>query len=125
MTDEAVIRAYYAQLDQYREVVSKPAHMIEVKNLQFRLTGLKDLQTTLANLEGGHTLDDIELFEVKHLAMLNYEISKQVVALGLPATLPDLEEVVRILDPEGLRIATFYVYEAYSEQLAALRKALD
>ena len=125
MTDESVIRAYYAQLEQYREVVSKPAHMIEVKNLQFRLTGLKDLQTTLANLEGGHTLDDIELFEVKHLAMLNYEISKQVVALRLPATLPDLEEVVRILDPEGLRIATFYVYEAYSEKLAALRKALD
>ncbi len=125
MTDEAAIRAYYERLEQYLRVVSEPVHMVAVKNLQFRLTGLKDLQTTLANLEAGHTLDDIELFEVKHLAMLNYEIAKQIAALTLPATLPDLEEVVRILDPEGLRIATFYVYEAYSKHLAALRKALD
>ena len=125
MTDEAAIRAYYERLEQYLHVVSEPVHMVAVKNLQFRLTGLKDLQTTLANLEAGHTLDDIELFEVKHLAMLNYEITKQVAALSLPVTLPDIEDVVRILDPEGLRIATFYVYEAYSERLATLRKALE
>ena len=125
MTEPGIINAYYDTLQQYRAVVAEVGNMIGVKNLQFRLTGLKDLRTTLQNLEAGHTLDDIELFEVKHLAMLTAETGKQVAALQLPATLPDLEEVVRLLDPEGLRIATFYVYEAYSEKLRSLRSALD
>ena len=36
-------------------------------------------------------------------------------------TLPDLEPVVNILDPEKMRIPHFYVYDAYSPELAALR----
>ena len=125
MTDAEAISTYYDRLRIYRDTVAKVSNMIDVKNLQFRLSGLKDLHTTLLNLEAGRTLDDIELFEVKHLAMLTAETAKQTAVLQLPATLPDLEEVVRLLDPEGLRIATFYVYEAYSDQLRSLRKALE
>ncbi len=51
-------------------------------------------------------LDDIGLFEVKNLALLACDI------LG-----PELEPVVRILDPEGTRIPHFYIYEAYSDAL--------
>ncbi len=125
MTDAEAISTYYDRLKIYRDTVAQTSNMIDVKNLQFRLTGLKDLHTTLLNLEAGHTLDDIELFEVKHLAMLTAETAKQAAALQLPAALPDLEEVVRLLDPEGLRITTFYVYEAYSDKLRSLRSALE
>lgn len=115
----------YANLRPYVEAVSDKSLTTAVRTLQFRLQGLKDLATTLANLQAGHTLDDIELFEIKNLAMLNAEVRKQITQLRLPDTLPDLEPVVSILDPEGLRIATFYVYEAYSETLRELKKRLE
>ena len=38
--------------------------------------------------------------------------------------IPNLDDVVKILDPDGLRIATFYIYDSYSEELASLRKKL-
>lgn len=115
----------YRTLRPYVTAVSDKAQTTAVRTLQFRLQGLKDLATTLMNLQAGHTLDDIELFEIKNLAMLNAEVRKQTTLLSLPDTLPDLEAVVRILDPEGLRIATFYVYEAYSARLSELKKRLD
>jgi hypothetical protein len=34
---------------------------------------------------------------------------------------PDLNEVITILDPDGLKMATFYVYDSYCQELRDLR----
>lgn len=124
MMHEEGIRAEYASLASAVEALREVDHQ-PITTLQFRLAGLKDLRTTLANLAAGATLDDIELFEIKHLAMLTTEVNKSMSAVGLTPTLPDTEEAVRILDPDGMRIATFFVYDSYSPRLHELRKQLE
>ena len=135
MTDEDDILSYYRTLQVYINAVADKNKTVGLKNLQFRLQGLKDIRTTLLNLKESRVLDDIELYEVKHLALLAGEVSKQLQELGID--IKDaircnsaeenfcLDEVVRLLDPEGLHIATFYIYDAYSERLRDLRRQLE
>ena len=119
------IESYYARLRTYMEAVKPVCNDVARRNLQFRLQGLKDIRTTLEHLTAGATLDDIELFEVKHLAILYGEVCKQMQLLSLPLEPLRMEEVIHILDPDGMRIATFYVYDSYSERLRTLRKQLE
>ena len=94
-----------------------------IDTLCHKLCGLKDIRTTLRNLAQRSTLDDIELFEVKHLAMLSADVSTLLGQHGMEGVvaIPALDEVISILDPDGLRIATFYIYDSYNEQLKDLR----
>ena len=71
-------------------------------------------------------MDDIELFEVKHLAMLAGEtqVVMNNLQLGESIFIPNLEEVVSILDPDGMKIASFYIYDSYSPRLMELRRMM-
>lgn len=97
-----------------------------LQTLLFKLQGLKDIRTTIKNLSQKATLDDIELFEVKHLAILASDVRKTMVEQKMNNVIevPDLEEVIRILDPDGLKIATFYVYDSYCQELRELRNRM-
>lgn len=81
------------------------------------LSQLRDIHSTLSRLAAGAVLDDIELFEVKHLAILAGQCPSVT-------DIPALDEVVRILDPEGQGIPHFYIYSAYSPQLAEVRRLI-
>ncbi len=122
MTSDTDIERLYSTLLTYLQPISDPKQELHIKTLQFRLTGIKDLRTTLINLAEHRVLDDIELFEIKHLAILTSEVEKQVEMLSIPCSLPQLDDIVAILDPEGLRIATFYIYDAYSDTLRQIRR---
>lgn len=37
----------------------------------------------------------------------------------------DLDNIIRILDPDGLKIGTFYVYDSYSMEVRKLRRELE
>ena len=54
-------------------------------------------------------LDDLELFELKTFALCSEEIRGLVEEWRI-VLLPELEPVVRLLDPEGNRIPHFYIY---------------
>ncbi|MCQ2345598.1 MAG: DNA mismatch repair protein MutS [Paludibacteraceae bacterium] len=112
-------------LSRMSAVVLNENNALSVRTLQFRLQGLKDLRTTLDNLRSGRMLDDIELFEIKHLAMLTAEIAQLTEKMDMSAHLPDLSSVVSALDPEGLHIATFYIYDAYCPGLKQMRSELE
>ncbi|MBR2146673.1 MAG: hypothetical protein IJ925_04505, partial [Muribaculaceae bacterium] len=94
-----------------------------LNTLLFKLQGVKDIRTTIKNLRRSSTLDDIELFEVKHLAILSTEVAQLLKDHNLETAveIPSLDEVITILDPDGMKIATFYVYDSYCEQLKDLR----
>ena len=117
MTTKREIDFHYRRLNEiYDKDCTKIAH---------KLMCLKDIHTTLNRLDSGTVLDDIELFEVKYLAIVSSEVlellqEQNIVAVGLP----HLGNVVEILDPDGVNIPSFYVYDSYSEELREVRKQI-
>lgn len=117
MTTKVETDDYYGRL---KEVHSKDCSKIAVK-----LMCLKDIETTLSRLDEGAILDDIEFFEVKYLAIVSTEVRALLEEIELEAVkLPVLEDVVKVLDPDGLNIPSFYVYDSYSPELREIRREM-
>ena len=126
MYDKNSIEKSYAVMKEFYEVVKNDENKNVVQSLQFKLCNLKDINHTISRLATAVVVDDIELYEVKSLALLSADVKNilEKISLDKIIKIPNLDEVVKILDPDGLRIATFYIYDSYSEELASLRKKL-
>ncbi|QTA37297.1 DNA mismatch repair protein MutS [Thermosipho ferrireducens] len=98
-----------------------------IQNIKLSLSHLPDIHTTIERLINKNILDEIELFEIKVFSIYIQEITITLRRAKLYRTFPfpDLEKVIEILDPEGLRIPTFYIYSAYSKELLEIRKKKD
>ena len=125
MTSADEILAEYDRLRRFLAYVESLEPTL-LHTLLFKLQGLKDIRTTIKNLSQRATLDDIELFEVKHLAILSTDVFHLLRAADMHEVVcvPDLEEVISILDPDGMKIATFYVYDSYCAELRELRNKI-
>ena len=121
MADEDITRCYDV-LHRFFDFVEK-VDKTRLDTLLFKLQGLKDIRTTIKNLHNHATLDDIELFEVKHLAILATDVARLLHEHEMDSVveIPALDEVISILDPDGMKIATFYIYDSYCAQLKELR----
>ncbi len=117
MTTKHEVDLYYSRLNKvFYKDCSKIAN---------KLMCLKDIQTTLDRLENGVVLDDIELFEVKYLAIISTEVHDIMEEINLNAVrIPSLTGVVEVLDPDNLKIPSFYVYDSYSEELRKVRREI-
>lgn len=113
MIDSDQIDAAYARLRTFFNLVVSDRHRVE--DMRFRLQGLRDISGTLSALAEGATLDEIDFFEIKHMAMLAEKLSDAMY----------LDSVIGILDPDGLKIGTFYLYDSYSVELRRLRSAVE
>jgi len=122
MTRGEEITAAYGVLHRFTDFIGQ-VEKTYIDTLLFRLQGLKDIRTTIRNLGKHAVLDDIELFEVKHLAILATDVDKLLRQHGMDGVveIPPLDEVIAILDPDGMKIATFYIYDSYCAQLKDLR----
>ncbi|MBR6282758.1 MAG: DNA mismatch repair protein MutS [Muribaculaceae bacterium] len=122
LTREQDIQSAYAVLQRFALFIEQVDHT-HLNTLLFKLQCLKDIRTTIQNLKQRATLDDIELFEVKHLAILATDVAALLRNHGMDGVvaIPDLNPVIAILDPDGMKIATFYIYDSYCEQLRDLR----
>lgn len=100
----------------------------KLQTLRFRLQSLRDIKGTLNRLEHSAQLDDIELFEIKHLALLTEEIFEILKNSKIPTheavELSETTEIISLLDPDGLKIASFYIYDSYSSELHEVREDL-
>ena len=106
--------------------MNEEAFSQKVALTQMKLGELRDINNTISRLRYNNTLDDIELFEVKHLAILAHSIDKEVKELKLPfIAIPDLSGAIEILDPQGKKIPQFYIYNEYSLTLAAIRSEIN
>ena len=125
-TDAKEIETNYQILKQFYDVVNVKENQNQINNLQFKLCNLKEIGGTITHLRNKYVLDDIELFEVKHLAMLAGEtqVVMNNLQLGESIFIPKLDEVVNILDPDGMKIASFYIYDSYSPRLMELRRIM-
>ena len=125
MTSEEEIAAAYSVLRRFSQFIDQ-VEKTYIDTLLFKLQGLKDIRTTIRNLSQHAVLDDIELFEVKHLAILATDVARLLQQHGMDAVveIPALDEVIAILDPDGMKIATFYIYDSYCAQLKDLRSQM-
>ena len=117
------INREYTNLKETTELLNKQDFANRCERLRIKLSQLKDIRNSVKRLNEGSTLDDIELFEVKSLALINYDVNEILSPFNLSSVkLTDLKEVLNILDPDVTRITSFYVYDSYSQTLTKLRR---
>ena len=117
----SVLRNCYSRL--YKQTGGNASSSLAA--LKHRLMCLRDISGTIERLQKNLVLDDVDLFEIKYLGLLAGHVSLGVESLGISGIeIPDLSGVVSILDPEGMRIESFYVYDAYSKELGRIRQEI-
>lgn len=126
LTDPDAIEAAWHNLDEAVRATNDTENRRSYTDLRHCLMQLHDLRGTLASLASHTPLNEVELFEIKNLAMLCAKASVAIEGLGLAATLPlpSLEAVVALLDPDHTGIANFYIYDTYHPRLGPLRREL-
>lgn len=127
ITSGELLEEKLSHLDKMMEVIAASELAAAIRS---HLMTLRNISSTIGNLESGKTLDDVDLFEIKGLALLGTHLKKLLSPTPLSAIrevqIPDLEAVVEILDPENSGNTNFHIYNAYSpaleEKRALLRK---
>ncbi|WP_081965384.1 MutS-related protein [Porphyromonas sp. COT-108 OH2963] len=122
LTDKTEIEQALSEVELLKERLLSPEFKEPVTVMEVKLMQLRDIKGTLSSLSAKVQLTDIELFEIKNLALLAVHCRELGEQLNLSFLfVPDLEPVVDLLDPEGKRIPHFYIYDSYSPTLASLR----
>lgn len=95
------------------------------ENIQYEFCKVKNIKNTIVRLENKNILDEIELFEIKNFAINVNKIMEYYSKLNLNVDyikFKSLGKVVKLLDPDNLKLTTFRIYEAYSKQLLLIRQ---
>lgn len=95
------------------------------ENIQYEFCKVKNIKNTIVRLENKNILDEIELFEMKNFAINVNKIMEYYSKLNLNVdyiNFKSLGKVVKLLDPDNLKLTTFRIYEAYSKQLLLIRQ---
>ncbi|SDK87392.1 lysine 5,6-aminomutase reactivase ATPase KamC [Natronincola ferrireducens] len=104
------------------EAIEKDYQLLrELKNL---LGDLKDIKGSIYRGKTGEVLNEVEFFEIKKQVMSMEKLRKFLLrgSIGIEAfELLSMEDLLKKLDPENTGIETFYIYDAYSEKLTAIR----
>jgi dsDNA-specific endonuclease/ATPase MutS2 len=125
MTAKENVEREQSNLQHVFDLLGNDSAPASVDRIRVKLAQIRDIKGTLKNLERGQVLDDIELFEVKHFAIVANEIREIANSKGIsPIEFPNLEGTIALLDPDGNCIPSFYIYDAYSAELAAIRKEI-
>lgn len=93
-----------------------------IDDLKHALSEIHDITGTLNALHSDMVIDDIGLFEIKRFSLITKRIINTLDELKTDFFhFSNIDEVIRILDPEKLNAPHFYIYNAYSEKLRELR----
>ncbi len=110
-----------------RMLTDKRYELLELKSI---FNHIKQLGGTYERIEAEETLSVTELFEIKVMAIL----MKQIIGVldkihwkaeGLKDSLENVDEIIKILDPEKTGTQSFYIYNLYSETLRAIRSQIE
>lgn len=125
-TDIDKISLLYSNLSEFKSLMKQGGELFILKDkIAIQLSHLKDIRNSLKRIAEGSVADDIELFEIKSLSLINQQIRALLKEITINAiTLPDLEHLLNLLDPDGNRITSFYIYDSYSDELKKLRDRL-
>ena len=122
---DSILSSYYTKFSSVVDFVFQNQSLLSLTNLKEILSGVRDIRNTISAMSAGKVPDDVELFEIKNLSMISETIRPLLSSLpDIFPVLPDLSDVVELLDPEALRIPSFYIYDSYDLELKMLRKDL-
>lgn len=126
ITDKEKLKQELQQVDFYINLLKNKDLDKAVQQIEFQIHQLEDIGFTISKAEKNQLLCDIDLFEIKKLTLISEKIRE--IAFEIPEispTLSDIEELLKILDPENKRTLDFYIYNEYSEELSKARKIYD
>ena len=120
---EKQVKEHLDMIESYLPFIKNNNIRREFNNI---LSHIKDLRQSTKRAMDGFILQDVELFEIKNFLSLLRSLKNQIEKENIPSfkdtsieLIPSLE---KLLDPEDTKIATFYIYDAYSEDLREIRK---
>ncbi len=89
-------------------------------------SSFKDLRTSIRRAMEGFILTEVELFEIKNFLFLIRDLKGLIKKNNIPVfhdtEIKPIESLEKSLDPENTGISTFYIYDAYSEELKEIRE---
>ncbi len=120
---EAQLNAAYDDMDVLRDFVE--THPGKLAELLGNLCEIKEIGGSLSRVSA-NTLSIVELFDVKSFLLRSAKVARiletSVKRLPEKYNLADCSVLLDILDPSGERLDTFYIYDAFSVELAECRK---
>ncbi|MGL6104882.1 MutS-related protein [Romboutsia sp.] len=94
-------------------------------NIQYEFCKIKNIKNTINRLENKNILDEIELFEIKNFAVSSNKIIENYSKLNIKVDYikyKSVDAIVKLLDPDDLKLTTFQIYGAYSKRLLRIRQ---
>ena len=124
-TTPAAIEGSYNELREFLSLYQTSGGSATLGKCRAALLDLRDIRNTLTALESGKVPDDVELFEIKNLALISEKVREILAPVNLKSVnFPDLADIVSLLDPEGHGIPSFYIYDSFDSKLSELRKKI-
>lgn len=122
LNDLSKVRAELDLVEKVYCMLDNESEIEHISRLQTKLMQVRDIQGSVKNIKSNLILDDVELFEIKSFSLMTQEIVELQKSFGIEIiTIPDLQGVISVLDPQQTRIPSFYIYDCYSEELAGIR----
>lgn len=119
------VKEQLQQLELTVDVLLDKASKPVLAKVATKLSLVRDIAGTVKIIQKKLTLNDIELFELKSFALVAHEIRGLLKSIGfLQRRIPDLHEVITLLDPENSGVPSFYINNAFDPRLDQLRKQL-
>ncbi|MGL5312571.1 MAG: MutS-related protein [Peptostreptococcaceae bacterium] len=114
------------ELDYIEEVIVRKSSKEDIfNNICYEFCKIKDILGSIKKISNNNVLDDVELFEIKNFAMCSENIKENYEKLNLEIdyiNISSLENIVKILDPDNLKLSTFRIYDSYSEKIKSIRE---
>ncbi|CCQ92733.1 MutS domain V protein [[Clostridium] ultunense Esp] len=111
------------KIETYTNYAKDQNFMRELNNI---FHGIKDLRNSINRAREGGILSEVELFEIKNFLFLIRALKKFLTTNQTPLwgdmVIEPIESLEKLLDPESTGISTFYIYDAYSEELKSIRE---
>lgn len=117
---EELLRAELSRIQEIKSIAEANEREIGILSEAFMM--VKDNSLSIKR-SGSSVLSVVEIFEIKSLLLLMVRIRDLGGKLKLPEEFipDDITGLLDTLDPGGDRLNTFYIYDSFSEKLAALR----
>ncbi len=116
---------------QYKSTLNCQRYIKNLSNndkmlLECVLYDIHDISGSVKILQGGESLDDIGLFEVKAFCLSCKKLNKMLLGLeDKEFIFNDLQDVINLLDPEGIEANQFYIYPSYHPLLKEKRQLFE
>lgn len=124
-TDKDWLEKQYSLTEDCQNFIS---HIKDNDKMLFEcvLYDIHNISGSIILLKNGEILDDIGLFELKAFCLACKKLQGMIKPLQSEEFhFASLQDIISLLDPEGLEVNQFYIFPAYREGLAEKRKLFE